>query len=40
MNLLSMNIVRIFDDEYGQAVSPYELNLTKVLNVCVEEVVS
>lgn len=33
-------IVRIFTDEYGQTLSPYEINLTKVLNVCVEKVIS
>lgn len=33
-------VVRIFSDEYGQTISPYEIDLTKVKNVCVDDVVS
>lgn len=33
-------IVRIFVDEYGIDTTPYEINLIKTLNVCIEEVIS
>lgn len=32
--------VRIFIDEYGRNIPPYEINLIKTLNVCIEDVIS
>lgn len=33
-------VVRIFSDEYGQTVSPYEIDLVKTINICVDSVIS
>ncbi len=33
-------VVRIFSDEYGKTISPYEIDLVKTTNVCVGEVIS